>query len=70
MRRREVEERLARVLPPGYTLDRSTGGHAAIMKPDGSQLRAESGLPIRVSLSPRDYRGLRNTLARIEKALD
>jgi len=58
-------------LPDGLRLGAQTsGGHVPVLREDGTALRSPSGLPIKVSLTPSDWRSEKNELARIRRALD
>ncbi len=56
-------------LPPGYRTRQAKSGHLEVVRPDGKPLRARGGLPIKVSLTPSDWRTRRNEAARIRRAI-
>lgn len=56
-------------LPRGYRLRTVQQGHLEVVRPDGTPLRGPSGIAIKVSGSPSDWRSRLNTRARIRKAL-
>lgn len=58
---------LLRRLPPGFQLASRAHGHLVVLRPDGSELRTVSGLPVRVTSTSR--KGIEHDLARIRQAL-
>lgn len=59
---------LLRQLPSGYALEKRGGGHLTVLCPDGSELRDEKGLPVRVA-GTSDSDSIRYDVARIRRAL-
>lgn len=82
MRRQYQYSELLAVLPRGSRIARQVavndgrqtgarqiGDHAVIYLPDGSILRTESGMIIKVAGTPGDWRTRRNEISRIRRAL-
>lgn len=60
---------LLRLLPPGYQLVKEgRRPHLAVLRPDGSRLRDEKGVPISVAATTRV--GVKATLARVLRAIE
>lgn len=58
-------------LPNGLRLAKpSRSGHVHVLDEAGEPLRMPSGIPIKVSVSPSDWRTQKNELARIRRALE
>lgn len=64
---RKVIEHLG--LPTGYRIEQQTSSHYRIIRPDGTPLRSAAGIPITVACTPSDWRGRKNEIARIRRAL-
>lgn len=57
-------------LPAGLHLAKpSRSGHVHVLDEAGKPLRMPNGIPIKVSVSPSDWRTQKNELARIRRAL-
>ena len=58
-------------LPSGLRLGAQPhNGHLPVLRADGTPLRTATGVPIKVSLTPSDWRTRKNELARIRRALE
>lgn len=79
---RKYARELAKHLPAGYTIAfhsvpggtsregaRRPGHHPCVIKPDGSVLRDDRGMPVRVCGSPGSTSSLKYDIARIRRAL-
>ena len=68
-------ERLLRELPDGSRIDyqraggRKLGKHPVVVLPGEEVLRESGGRPIFICVSPGDWRGQKNEVARIRRAL-
>lgn len=60
---------LLRQLPPGFSIEKRSGGHPSVLRPDGEPLRDERGLPVKVT-GTYGRQGIERDLARIRRAIE
>lgn len=64
---RSKREAMRKALPPGYSLRQARDNHFNVIRPDGSFLRTETGMPVKVSASPSCRRAAKNFRAVIRR---